>query len=133
MTNFNHLKNFCEFIINADSALQEFSASTKRHVFIEHAYNLLQQADVASDMAATIASMLANSVFVAGACNHFVDINGDTFYTANIIDKYTGEDYDMTVIFKDTDDTPQLIDYYYGDPNVRHTKMYAELWLNNNH
>lgn len=56
--------------------------------------------------------------------------DGNEYYTAQIVDSCTGETYDQTVIFKcrKDDESPQLVDYYYGEPDLTATISYIDRW-----
>lgn len=58
--------------------------------------------------------------------NHTITLNGNTYFTAQVIDAELGKTHDMTAIFMETE--PELphvfIDYYYGDPNLLLTAEY---------
>lgn len=58
--------------------------------------------------------------------NHTITLNGNTYFTAQIIDAELGKTHDMTAIFMETepDLPPVFIDYYYGDPNLMITAEY---------
>ena len=66
--------------------------------------------------------------------NHSINYGGKKFFTANVLDKYNKGhgDYDMTVIFVERDDElpPEIVDYYYGEPNMRITVEYIEKYVN---
>ena len=61
--------------------------------------------------------------------NHSIIVNGQSYFTAQVVDAYERKSYDMTIIFRDTDEAPQIIDYYYGEPNVDITKEYIQRYL----
>ena len=58
--------------------------------------------------------------------NHTITLDGNTYFTAQVIDAELGKTHDITAIFMDTDSelTPKFIDYYYGDPDLRITADY---------
>lgn len=66
--------------------------------------------------------------------NHSINYAGRKFFTANIVDKFDTHhgDYDMTIIFveKDDDLPPEVVNYYYGDPNLRITIDYIMEYVN---
>lgn len=61
--------------------------------------------------------------------NHSIIVNGQAYFTAQVVDAYERKTYDMTIIFRETDESPQIIDYYYGEPNVDITKEYIQRYL----
>lgn len=63
--------------------------------------------------------------------NHSIEVNGQTFFTAQVVDAYKRKTYDITLILHDPgDDYPlQLVDYYYGEPNLPTTRYYVELFM----
>lgn len=62
--------------------------------------------------------------------NHTYEVNGRSFYTAQVVDSYSGETYDQTVIFESFDeDVPRLVNYYYGEPDEATTKRYVDDWI----
>lgn len=63
--------------------------------------------------------------------NHALEVNGQTFFTAQVVDAYEKKTYDMTVIFLDPGEeySPIIIDYYYGEPSEPLTKSYIERYF----
>lgn len=63
--------------------------------------------------------------------NHSIVVNGEKFFTAQVVDAYEKKTYDMTVIFNERGDElpPRLVNYYYGDPNESTTAHYAHDYL----
>lgn len=63
--------------------------------------------------------------------NHSIAINGRTFFTAQVVDSYKNEIYDMTVIFMDRQDDlpPVLVDFYYGEPDMAVSMQYVRNYL----
>lgn len=57
--------------------------------------------------------------------NHTITFEGKRYYTAQVVDSYTGETYDQTAIFvedeHDMDAPPKFVDYYYGSPDMVET------------
>ena len=65
--------------------------------------------------------------------NHCIAINGRTFFTAQVVDSYKNEIYDMTVIFMDRPEglPPILVDFYYGEPDMKVSMQYVRRYLAN--
>ena len=62
--------------------------------------------------------------------NHSINVNGKTFWTAQVVDSYEKKTHDMTAIFMDRDDeSPMIIDYYYGEPDEKTTAHYINEWF----
>ena len=63
--------------------------------------------------------------------NHTYEVNERTFYTAQVVDAYSNEKYDQTIIFEQDNeyDVPRLVDYYFGEPSVEETKYYVDRWI----
>ncbi len=63
--------------------------------------------------------------------NHsYVTDDGRKFYTAQVVDGYSNQTYDQTVIFEEfEDDVPRIVDYYYGEPDAATTKEYVDSWI----
>lgn len=66
--------------------------------------------------------------------NHvYITDDGRRFYTAQVVDSYEGTTYDQTVIFEERGDdlSPQVVEYYYGEPYYIETKAYVDAWIAN--
>lgn len=63
--------------------------------------------------------------------NHTITLNGNTYFTAQVVDAELGKTHDMTAIFMETDPElpPTFIDFYYGDPDLRITADYIAQYI----
>lgn len=64
MIDFNHLKNFCDFLATGcDNLLAEYEPSEARRLFCEHLYNLMYEADVDGLRADLLSEILTKMMF----------------------------------------------------------------------
>lgn len=60
---FNHLKNFCDFISNRKALIDEYDVQEAKRLFAESLYNFMLQSDVSEATADTISDELADAYF----------------------------------------------------------------------
>ena len=64
--------------------------------------------------------------------NCTLTVNGVIFETAQLVDVPGGKTHDITVIFKNNldDGSIEVINYYYGEPDLVTTAKYIDTWFN---